>query len=184
VEELQPQDFAQLSNLHNSEDGSIVSEQELIMLTRKLEGGVFRTNAIQDSTDPILGPINPLAALSLNLKYRLPCYEAEERMEAHRRLVKESGGEMNEEMVSVISPDYENLSWDDIMEIRSHPQWPAFRGIIKGMRSAQELADRMRVASLEIFGDTESSEQPLWLRLLTFSYPLGRFQILSASTTL
>ena len=70
------------------------------------------------------------------------------------------------------------------MEIRSNPQWPAFRGIIKGMRSAQELADRMRVASLEIFGDTESSEQPLWLRLLTFSYPLGRFQILSASTTL
>lgn len=146
----------------------MVNEDELARRMQELNSGAYRMNQFQDPSDPLLGPINPLAALLLTLKYRTPYYEAAERMDAHTRLVKERNGYTEETALTTVTPDYSALSWKDIADIRDDPKWLNFIGKVNGVRDPRELEDEINKAAYEIFRGVRQTESPVWRQLLSF----------------
>lgn len=111
-----------------------------------MDSDVLGSTPFRDKFNPVEGELNPLLSIEIMMIYGLPEFDTEERAKKLQGALQNSSIACAEDTVSISIPKFDRLSWDDIIEVRSHANWKDLQHLMNSAKSPQELADHVNEA--------------------------------------
>lgn len=144
----------------------LLNQEVFRLYAEQLDTGVWGSTLFQDKNDPILGDINPMAAIQLMLFTGLPTFEHADRIEKHNALLVENEATIESSFAHILIPNYTEMSWEDIVEFRHHPYWSDYQNLLNKCTDINEMNDRINDGFAKVGVRALSSEQSTWVRLI------------------
>lgn len=153
-------------SLSQALDNGLLDQEVFRQYSKQLDTEVWGSTPYRDKNDPILGDINPMAAVQLMLFTGLSTLEHPDRIEKHNALLIDNGATIEKSSAEIIIPNYSEMSWEDIVEFRRHPYWRQYQNLLDTCTDADELNDRINDGFAQVGIRALTNEQSIWERVI------------------
>ena len=126
--------------------------------------------------DEIDGEVNPLASIEIMLLFGISNFELPARAKKQTAFVTANGGITEDHSIRVAIPEYDKMSWEDILEIRQHKFWEKFKSFLEKEQNPQRMKEKI-AKGWESIGAGALLNQDSPLLMMASAVPMGSLPV-------